>query len=314
MLTCFIWYLLLWAPVPPVQAVMYFGTRYENDSIILQHAHRTLERHPVELTFFFVSQVVQALQTDKIVHLRDSQDLAALLPQIIWNMKANCYKDDAVDKARDFYNREFDFFGEVTSISGKLKPFVKRTKAEKKMDEEMGKIKAGKSGRPLQSHAKAPFMAAFKVRKERLDITIDSDSILGGPSSNSGALLTEYDVSPQAIFQFGDDCWQDVLALQIIAMFQNVFAAIVLPLYLNPHRVTATAPGCGVIDVVPDSTSRDEMGRAKVNDLMGFFVAEYGNPDTIAFQKACPNLSSRWRSTRPRVTPSRSRIGTMGTF
>ena len=34
---------------------------------------------------------------------------------------------------RDFYDREFGFFGEVTSISGKLKPFIKKTKPEKKV-------------------------------------------------------------------------------------------------------------------------------------------------------------------------------------
>ena len=76
--------------------------------------------------------------------------------------------------ARDFYNREFGFFNEVTSISGKLKPYIKKSKPEKKakIDEEMAKIKVEvgvylpsnpdgvvvdidrKSGRPLQSHAK----------------------------------------------------------------------------------------------------------------------------------------------------------------
>jgi phosphatidylinositol 4-kinase len=36
-------------------------------------------------------------------------------------------------EARDFYNREFRFFNEVTSISGKLKPYVGRSKIEKKV-------------------------------------------------------------------------------------------------------------------------------------------------------------------------------------
>lgn len=36
-------------------------------------------------------------------------------------------------KARDFYDTEFGFFDEVTSISGKLKPFIKKTKPEKKV-------------------------------------------------------------------------------------------------------------------------------------------------------------------------------------
>lgn len=34
---------------------------------------------------------------------------------------------------KDTYDCEFNFFGEVTSISGKLKPYIKKTKAEKKV-------------------------------------------------------------------------------------------------------------------------------------------------------------------------------------
>jgi len=34
---------------------------------------------------------------------------------------------------REFYDREFGFFGEVTSISGKLKPYIKKPKPEKKV-------------------------------------------------------------------------------------------------------------------------------------------------------------------------------------
>lgn len=37
-------------------------------------------------------------------------------------------------EARIFYDREFGFFDEVTSISGKLKPFIKKTKPEKKVN------------------------------------------------------------------------------------------------------------------------------------------------------------------------------------
>jgi phosphatidylinositol 4-kinase len=35
-------------------------------------------------------------------------------------------------ETRSFYDREFKFFHEVTSISGKLKPYIKKTKPEKK--------------------------------------------------------------------------------------------------------------------------------------------------------------------------------------
>ncbi|KZT09606.1 atypical/PIKK/PI4K protein kinase [Laetiporus sulphureus 93-53] len=328
-------YVLLWDPVPPILAVNLFESRYNNDAVLLQYAHRVLEQHPVDLTFFFVPQIVQALRYDAFGYVQRFIFETAKISQhfchqIIWNMKANCYKDDAGEiedpmkpllddmtervarslsgEARVFYDREFSFFDEITSISGKLKPYIKKTKPEKKakIDEEMAKINVEvgvylpsnpdgvvvdidkKSGRPLQSHAKAPFMATFKVRKERVVVDLQPDSVLDGEIQ--GEHIEEYDIWQQAIFKVGDDCRQDVLALQVIAMFKNIFISVGLMLYVFPYRVTATAPGCGVIDVVPNATSRDEMGRAKVNDLMDFFIAKYGGEDTIEFQKARLNF------------------------
>ena len=116
MLKCNFKFLHLWRPVPPVLAISYFSPRYGNDSIILQYAHRVLAGHPVDLTFFFVPQVVQALRHDALgiysprtigpdsLHLIgyverfifETAKLSQLFcHQIIWNMKANCYKGDA---------------------------------------------------------------------------------------------------------------------------------------------------------------------------------------------------------------------------
>ena len=115
-----------------------------------------------------------------------------------------------------------------------------------------------KSGRPLQSHAKvwnpvfycdlfssvnqAPFMASFKVRKRELVVTDIPDTVLGDEAMEL-AERKEVDVWQSAIFKVGDDCRQDVLALQVIAMFKNIFTSVGLNLYLFPYRVTATAPG-----------------------------------------------------------------------
>ena len=100
-------------------AVTYFEPKYSSDPVLLQYAHRVLEQHPVELTFFFVPQIVQALRNDPLgKSLRLSQVPVADLNigyvkrfifetakisqlfchQIIWNMKANCYRDDAAEK------------------------------------------------------------------------------------------------------------------------------------------------------------------------------------------------------------------------
>lgn len=60
---------------------------------------RVLEQHPVDLTFFFVPQCVQALRSDGLGYVErfifETSKISQLFcHQIIWNMKANTYKDD----------------------------------------------------------------------------------------------------------------------------------------------------------------------------------------------------------------------------
>jgi phosphatidylinositol 4-kinase len=217
------------------------------------------------------------------------------------------------DVDRDFYEREFAFFDEVTSISGKLKPLIKRSKPEKKqkIEEELRKIKVEvgvylpsnpdgvvigidrKSGKPLQSHAKAPYMATFRIKRnkggdeeveELLEEDTKSTDKIGGGQEDT------IEVWQSAIFKVGDDCRQDVLALQMIAAFRGIFHSVGLDVYVFPYRVTATAPGCGVIDVLPNSISRDMLGREAVNGLYDYFVSKYGNEDSLRFQQARNNF------------------------
>jgi phosphatidylinositol 4-kinase len=213
-----------------------------------------------------------------------------------------------VDK--DFYEREFSFFDEVTNISGKLKPYIKRPKPEKKqkIEEELRKIKVEvgvylpsnpdgvvvgidrKSGKPLQSHAKAPYMATFRIRKSKGEME-GTDEMLEETNKNvSVPQDSTIEIWQSAIFKVGDDCRQDVLALQMIAAFRGIFNDVGLDVYVFPYRVTATAPGCGVIDVLPNSISRDMLGREAVNGLYDYFISKYGNEDSLRFQEARSNF------------------------
>ena len=46
-------------------------------------------------------------------------------------------------KAKEFYDREFGFFNEVTSTSGKLRPYIKKEKSEKKVINERAGLQTG---------------------------------------------------------------------------------------------------------------------------------------------------------------------------
>lgn len=334
-------YLLFWQPVPSITAISYFQPAYHNNPMILQYAMRSLEHSPVEVVFFYVPQIVQALRHDDLGYvekyiMRAARVSQLFAHQIIWNMNANMYKDNNCEvpdplkptldriianivsglsgEAKSFYEREFQFFNQVTSISGTLMPLVKKTKPEKKkkIDEEMAKIVVDvgvylpsnpegvvvdidkRSGRPLQSHAKTPFMATFKVRKTRQDSDVGKAIIKRGAGDGEDdeeeSAPKTYDVWQSAIFKVGDDCRQDVLAIQLIAVFKNIFTNVGLDLYLFPYRIVATAPGCGMIDVIPNSISRDQLGREKVNNLQDYFVTKYGGMDSIEYQKARNNF------------------------
>ncbi|KAJ1662493.1 phosphatidylinositol-4- kinase [Coemansia sp. RSA 1813] len=480
-------FLLYWAAVPPITSTSYLSSSVSRNPLVLQYTMRALECFPVDTTFFYIPQLVQALRYDNSGYteraiISSAQISQHFAHQIIWNMKANMFKDDdsqvpdslkpvlerIIDVIvgglsgddRTYYQKEFAFFGEVTGISGKLKPFIKKSKPEKKrkIDEEMRKIKVEpgvylpsnpdgfvvdidyNSGRPLQSHAKAPFMATFIISKpqssgdevqellkesdrtvtpsgslddsEAASVLANNEASAGGnasgppgmqadpgsdnvdakspngatdadylaaklaktkvetrrtlssglsdapdligimqhqsqprsgrPSreysrvSNANANATETSTPPSssckrretpggeaaeasttagysedaktknhasntsdekrvisqlsAIFKVGDDCRQDVLALQLIAVFKNIFTSCGLDLYLFPYRVVATAPGCGVIDVIPNSISRDQMGREKVNSLSDYFATKYHGVDSIQYQQARSNF------------------------
>jgi phosphatidylinositol 4-kinase len=329
-------YMLYWTAINPITAVTYFLPAYGNHPSIIQYAMRALESHSVDVMFFYVYQIVQTLRYDVLGYVEryiiETAKFSQLFAhQIIWNMKANAYKDEAseipdpvkptLDKVmyslessfskedHAFYEREFAFFNEVTGISGTLRSVLHEPKEVKKqkIEEELRKIQVEvgvylpsnpdgqvigidrKSGKPLQSHAKTPFMATFRIRKTRPD-----DQDLEETEEDNRDIVQQKDNSYEtwlsAIFKVGDDCRQDVLALQMIAAFRGIFNTVGLDVWVFPYRVTATAPGCGVIDVLPNSISRDMLGREAVNRLDDYFISRYGNEDSIRYQTARSNF------------------------
>ncbi|CAL9218237.1 unnamed protein product [Arabidopsis halleri] len=178
--------------------------------------------------------------------------------------------------ALDMFTREFDFFDKVTSISGVLFPLPKEErragirreleKIEMQGDDLYLPTAPNKlvrsirvdSGIPLQSAAKVPIMITFNV--------VDRD----GDHS---------DVKPQAcIFKVGDDCRQDVLALQVISLLRDIFQAVGLNLYFFPYGV------------VPNTRSRSQMGETTDGGLYEIFQQDYGPVGSTTFETARENF------------------------
>ncbi|KAK2556707.1 Phosphatidylinositol 4-kinase alpha [Acropora cervicornis] len=214
--------------------------------------------------------------------------------------------------ALDFFKREFDFFDKVTSISGTIRPYPKGPERKRACLDALSKIQAQEgvylpsnpealvlaidhnSGTPMQSAAKAPFLARFKVKHcgiqelENINTSKDfssSDSDDEGRKDNPPKIYWQ-----AAIFKVGDDVRQDMLALQVISLFKNIFEQVGLDVYLKPYRVVATAPGNGVIECVPDSKSRDQLGRQTEVDLYEYYQKTYGDESSAAFQQARANF------------------------
>ncbi|XP_006651740.2 phosphatidylinositol 4-kinase alpha 1 [Oryza brachyantha] len=305
-----------WAPCSVTQALEFLTPPYKGHPRVMAYVLRVLETYPPETVTFFMPQLVQSLRYDegKLVEgyllgaARRSNIFAHIL---IWHLQGECVPEESgkeavvpkatafhsllpavrekiidsfTPEARDMFEREFDFFDKVTSISGVLFPLPKEERRAG-IKRELEKITVPgddlylptatnkfvrgiqlDSGIPLQSAAKVPIMITFNV--------VDRD---GNPN----------DVKPQAcIFKVGDDCRQDVLALQVIALLRDIFQAVGLNLYLFPYGVLPTGPERGIIEVVPNTRSRNQMGETTDGGLLEIFQQDYGPVGSPSFEAA----------------------------
>jgi hypothetical protein len=97
------------------------------------------------------------------------------------------------------------------------------------------------------------------------------------------------------IFKVFDDCRQDALALQFMALCKESFEEAKLGLYLFPYRVIPTRTGSsripgGILECVPDVRSRDEIGKSGFKSLFDYFTSSFGRPDGERFECARRNL------------------------
>ncbi|KAK9874265.1 hypothetical protein WA026_002618 [Henosepilachna vigintioctopunctata] len=328
-------HMLTWSRVSPIHALAYFSRQFPPHPITAQYAVKVLSSYQADAILFYIPQMVQALRHDTMGYVTEFIKYIAnrsqiVAHQLIWNMKTNMYLDEEMSQkdpvlydlleslisniiqnfsgaSRLFYEREFDFFEKITSISGEIRPFPKGPERRRACLECLSRIKVTpgcylpsnpeamvldidyKSGIPMQSAAKAPYLARFKIAKcginemEKMAMAI---SLNQWTEEQSMGMETWQ----AAIFKVGDDVRQDMLALQVISIFKNIFQSVGLDLYLFPYRVVATSPGCGVIECVPNAKSRDQLGRQTDIGMYEYFLKTYGEESSKEFQNARRNF------------------------
>ncbi|XP_045770623.1 phosphatidylinositol 4-kinase alpha [Maniola jurtina] len=330
-------HMVTWARVSPVEALSYFSRQYPPHPLSAQTAVATLTSYPSSAVLLYIPQLVQALRHDTMGYVAElikslAKKSQVVAHQLIWNMHTNMYTDeemhnkdilfDILDNltksivdtlsgpAKAFYEREFEFFSQITNISGIIRPYPKGAERKRACLEALKSVKVQpgcylpsnpdsmvididyKSGTPMQSAAKAPYLARFRVRKygiaemEAVAMAIASGEELPSEEGKDRYTAIAAETWQAAIFKVGDDVRQDMLALQVISLFKNVFQQVGLDLYLFPYKVVATAPGCGVIECVPNAKSRDQLGRQTDIGMYEYFIKKYGDETTREFQAA----------------------------
>lgn len=84
------------------------------------------------------------------------------------------------------------------------------------------------------------------------------------------------------IVKSGDDCRQELLAVQLISTFYDIFQEAQLPLWLRPYEVLVTSNRTALIELIPDSLSIHTI-KAKSppgTSLRDHFVARHGQGTT----------------------------------
>ncbi|KAK4470141.1 hypothetical protein MN116_005591 [Schistosoma mekongi] len=386
-------HILTWSPVAPVIALSFFSRMYPQHPLTHQYAVRVLADYPPETMLFYVPQFVQGIRYDKLGYLSESIVTSAkrsplLAHQLLWNMKTNIYRDEEGLKFDNeignhllalsstiqnnfngpilaFYQREFEFFDQITSVSAKIRPFPKGEARKKACLDALREVNVKPgcylpsnpdsvvleidylSGTPMQSAAKAPFLARFKVRRvgvqnletEAINAATEAQyhgNIIDDPSNQQvhhhhhrDSIDGNNPVVKKILSQSGikykrrNSHHESFNNSSEQMLTTNKHTTIISRMNKSRQQISGTTnsntinpiddkqnssmklghifmQACifkvgddvrqrGVIECVPDSKSRDQIGRQTDGKLYEYFLSIYGDETTPTYQSHKPN-------------------------
>eukprot|EP00760_Papus_ankaliazontas_P037097 PhM_4_TR8428/c0_g2_i4/m.55320/K00888/PI4KA; phosphatidylinositol 4-kinase A len=301
--------------------------KFATNRSVVRYALRSLETTGVDNVLHHLPQLVQALRYDR--NNLVAEFLAACARkggahacyEMVWALRTEVAGDKTVDavptafetscqevldtllssltpQLREQLDQEINYFDALIAISGDLRSISEGPKRKEELIRRLKQIPKSNTdtvylptnasmivdslvpegGGVMQSAAKCPILVPFRVHPT-VPSAITTHSTSSTPPTTRGLILKK-----------GDDCRQDQLALQIISVFKDVYSEAGIPSFLHPYRVVTTAPGCGIIECVPDCYSRDQLGKMTEGNLFSFFVHKYGSEMSPAFRLARENF------------------------
>ncbi|CCW67363.1 unnamed protein product [Phytomonas sp. Hart1] len=228
------------------------------------------------------------------------------------------------ETGRTFYLNEFRYINLLTSLSGEL---VKFGKSQRKLnlrlrlqdttfhdpfvnqhlylptDPTWRIVKViPDTAVALQSAAKCPILVQFRCMRRGFEDMQPSCGPLctqGSPSHErhhgtnhpeGSAREGEGSVVKTCIFKMGDDCRQDQLSYQLICLMKRILDTMNVPSFLHPYRVLTTDHECGILEYVPRTMSRNDIGKLVESNIAEYFVRTFGHPESVSFSRARDNF------------------------
>lgn len=316
--------LYLFANAGIIQALRLLDKQYSAYEAVTCYAVRSLLLKNPDHLIFYLPQLLQVLGSDVSGEIHRflatmARNSTMFCHQVLWALRTEgegshemAQKCRALETAileslspteLQFYRNEFDFIDRVIAYSGKLMNYPKGERKPTlrkllKADVDLLSAPSNKhvylptnpdfritgvvphTASAMQSAAKCPIFVQFEGVSRESDNMQSPDTLPPIQSPFKKA----------CIFKMGDDCRQDQIALQLIELFKRIFHSVDVPFFLYPYRVVTTGQTSGIIECVPNSLSRNEIGKLVESNVVEYFVQTFGHPETNSFRKARENF------------------------
>lgn len=97
----------------------------------------------------------------------------------------------------------------------------------------------------------------------------------------------------RVIVKSNDEVRQEQFAMQLLSEMNQIFSLKKLPLWMKTYEILATGPNCGLIEMINDAMSIDEIHKKTNQSLMGFMISNFGDgkKKSKGFKKVQNNFS-----------------------